>query len=383
MPQEFKVQPSYQIWLGNQVGERQAEIKQLESIQVALTLNGSSTAIVTFPSIIDNIEFDYDLIQEDGWLEIWRGSNDSTKTLLGDAPFLLGRDEAEESGRGNFITSTAYSASVVFDWPVVAYDAGTSYTAKTDYADDMIKEIAAENVGASATDTNRDMSDYLSIQADSGKGVSVSKAFSRRTLSKVFSELCDASAADGTRLYWDVVLSNPANLTNRTLQLRTYTGQRGTDRGLSSDNPFIFSRQLGNLEDVKRTRDYSQVVNVAYALGQGQESTRNVQSAIDTARATASPWGYIKEGTRTATFATSDEGVTSEAKGLLREKRPRQIITAKIKNTPSSQFGVHWNHGDLVIVEAFGKRYETIISPISLYFFGGKETIDARLRIEE
>ena len=79
----------------------------------------------------------------------------------------------------------------------------------------------------------------------------------------------------------------------------------------------------------------------------------------------------------------NDAPVLSEAYSLLRDKRPKLVLTGDIVQTPTCQYGVHWNNGDLVVIEEFGERYEAIISPVRLDYANGKETINAALRVEE
>lgn len=375
--------PSYTVYIGSQTGERYQEIPGISKISVGLAVNNWNVCEIEFAGIVNNREFDFGLVQEDGWLEVWRGVNETPKAMLGESPFLTVLDERQISRSGSYtIRLVGYSASFIASWPIVAYAAASSQSSKTDYADDMIKEIATENLGTSATDTTRDMSDYLSVATDESLGQSISKSFARRKLNLIFNELCEASANQGTRLYWDIVLGSTGDLSDRTLQFRTYSGTRGIDQGLSSDNPLIFSHKYGNLENVSLSRSYKDVVNYGYGLGQGVESARNVQEAQDTARVAASIWGRIKEGTKQANSA-NDAPILAEAYSLLRDKRPKLILTGDIVQTPSCQFGVHWGNGDLVVVEEFGERYEAIISPVRLDYANGKETINAALRIEE
>lgn len=374
--------PSYTVWIGSQTGERYQTIKGISKISVGLAQNNWGVAEIVFAGRIRNKDFDFGLVQEDGWLEVWRGVNDQPKQMLGESPFLTVLSEQQLVGKKYTIRLVGYTAAFIASWPIVAYDAGTAYSTKTDYADDMIKTIAAENIGASATDTSRDMSNLLTIQSDSSEAETITKSFARRKLNLIFNELCEASANQGTRLFWDIVLSSPSDLSSRLLQLKTYAGTRGENRGLDSDAPLIFSHKYGNLENVSLVRDYKSVVNVAYGLGQGNEAARNVQQATDTARIAASPWGQIKEATRQASMATTDNAVLAEAYTLLRDKRVKLQLTGDIVNTPSCQFGTHWGHGDLVVVEEFGERFEAIISPVSLDYAGGKETIHAKLQVE-
>ena len=382
-----QVTPTYQIHIATQTGERLGLINNFNSVQVNMRLNGPHTCILTTPptfTVQSRIRELEDWLIEDNWLEVWRGTNNSPLKMVGEAPFLIQEFDVTESAEGREdIRILAYSASVIADWPIVAYNAQSSQAAKTDNGDDMIKAIWAENAGADATDTDRNVSAYVTDEADLGAGASLTKNFSRKVVGDVFRSICEASANDGTRLYYDIVLPTPGDLSNRKLELRTYTGQRGINRGLGEANELIFSLDRLNLSRVSVRRSYADVVNYAYGLGQGVEDARNVQTASDTTRINESIWGRIKEGARSATHSNTDAGVTAEAKALLRQKRPRLEVDADVQQVPNSRLGVHYDHGDYVVVEARGQRYECILSPLQIsYTRNGEETIRAKLRVE-
>lgn len=373
------VTPSYSVHLGTQLGERKRNLRAFESLDITLRTNGPHVAHIIVPTVVKNKRFPYDLLVEDAWLEIWRGVNEYPKSILADTVFLLQEFKLFYSGDAEKFKIDASSGSVLAEWPIVAYDAASAEADKTDFADDMILEIARENMGADAAD--RDMSSLLTIPSNQSLGASISKAFSRRELARVFTDLCNASAQNGQRLYWDVVLDNPGNFNTRKLRLIVVPDQRGAYKGFDTVNPLVFSTKKGNLRGAELTKSYRGVVNYAHGLGNGLEENRKVYPASDTNRIASSPWGRIKEGT--IQVDSEDESViTNEAEGLLREKRPRWVFTAEIVQTPDRLFGVHWNHGDVVGIEEFGLRFEAMISPVSIGYRAGKEIIRASIRAE-
>jgi hypothetical protein len=376
------VTPSYSVHLGTQLGERKKNLSHFEEATITLRVNGPSEASIVVPTVVKNTRFPYDLLIEDAWLEFWRGVNDSPKSLLGDSPFLLQEYSLfYDKGGAEKFSIDASSGAVIAEWPVVAYAAGSAQADKADFADDMILEIARENLGADATDTDRDMSDYLEIPANAGAGASVAKAFARRKLSRVFTELCQLSAQNGTNLYWDIILKNPANFNSRKFQLVVYPGQRGTYRGFDTANPLIFSPKKGNLENVRYTKSFRETVNYGYGLGNDTEANRAVEPASDAARVAQSIWGRIKEGTRNVNSKDTDV-VRGAAEELLWEKRVRESFSADIVSVPGRTFGVDWFCGDIVGVEAFGKRFEAMITPVQITYKAGKETVKAGIRVE-
>jgi hypothetical protein len=375
------ITPSYSIHLGNQVGERKKNLQGVLELEVTLRVNGPSEATVIYPTVVKNTRFNYDLLIEDAWLEILRGVNEGPKSMLGDSPFLLQEYDLffDKDGAEKFRID-ASSSAVIAEWPVVAYAAGSSQSDKTGNADNLILEIARENFGSSATDTDRDMSTYMEVPGNASLGASVSKAFARRKLDRVFTELCQLSAQNGTNLYWDIILKNPLNLNNRKFQLVVYPGQRGTYKGFDVANPLVF-KPGKNLTNVHYKVSYRDVVNYAYGLGNDTEANRVVQPASEATRIAQSVWGRIKEGTRNVN-SLDDDTVRAGAEELLWEKRVKETFTADIVSVPGRAFGVDWGLGDVVGVEAFGKRFEAMICYVNISYKAGKETIRAGVKVE-
>lgn len=376
--------PDYTVHIGDQSGNRLDTITDFLNFQITLRVNGPHIAQLTLPVIDgEGAEFPQGYVGEDFWFEFWRGT--TNRRLVGASPFLMQIDEYEERDTGEqTIKVRGYSGSYVATWPIVAADTESAEAKKTEAADDMIKTIADEQIGGSAADTDRDMSAMLSIEADKSDGVSVTKSFSRRKLDKIFTQLCEQSAKLGTRLYWDIIDPSPGSVTSRSLELRTYTGQRGDNRGIGQDRELIFSVDRGNLQSLRVINNYENVVNYAYGLGQGLKGDRNVQEAEDAARVASSPWGRIKEGTRQAQSDT-DAAVTAEAQSLLRQARPKRTVEARIQNIPGTEFMKDWNFGDLVVIETKRHgRFEAIINSVQIWYSPGRaETITANLRVEE
>jgi len=140
----------------------------------------------------------------------------------------------------------AYHATGLMDRRIIAYAAGSAYASKAaTFADDQIKTFWKENAGASISSADRDgvetqadLSAYITTQANLGTGASVAKAAARRSLLAVAQELAEASSTAGTYLTFEIIAP-----TEGTLELRTYTTQRGVDRRASTSSPVILREQ--------------------------------------------------------------------------------------------------------------------------------------------
>jgi hypothetical protein len=272
---------------------------------------------------------------------------------------------------------TAYSASDLLARRIIAYAAGSAQASKTDNADDMMKAIVRENLGASATDTDRRWSSYLTVQSDSASASSMSKAFSRRNVLTTLQEIGETSAEAGEPLYFDIMVPTPGGL-----EFRTYTGQRGTDRTLTGAAPLVISPELGTISGGELFEDYASEYTVVYAAGQGEKDYREVSEVEDTARSGASPFGRI-EALRDARHGATGASLTAEGNAYLRASRPKRIFTAALVDTPQVRYGLEWHWGDKVTAQFEGKTFDCHIDTLRVSVAGGKETISAHLRAEE
>jgi hypothetical protein len=105
---------------------------------------------------------------------------------------------------------------------IVPYAAGTSQASKTTptAADDLIKTVFKENAGSSATDANRDLSAYISVQANLTLGQLITKNFAWQQLLSTLQAMAQDSTIKGTYIAFDIVaLGGGTN----GFQFRTYS----------------------------------------------------------------------------------------------------------------------------------------------------------------
>ena len=149
--------------------------------------------------------------------------------------------------------------------------------------DDQIKAFWRENAGAAswqptATAWRRRLRHQRvsSTQADLGCGASTAKiAAARRCAPWMSREAKRGSETAGTYLTFEI-----AAPTERTLELRTYAGQRGIDHTADSDNPVILSESRGNLEkNAVLTIDWHDEATFTDAGGSGEVDWR-IQTAF-------------------------------------------------------------------------------------------------------
>jgi hypothetical protein len=126
----------------------------------------------------------YDLTGElipDRRIEVRRSINGALPYLDGETVWFVRYASDNLDG---ILTLQAQDTMGLIARRIVPYAAGTSQASKTTptAADDLIKTVFKENAGSSVTDANRDLSTYISVQANLTLGQSVTKNFAWQQL---------------------------------------------------------------------------------------------------------------------------------------------------------------------------------------------------------
>jgi hypothetical protein len=263
---------------------------------------------------------------------------------------------------------------------VVAY-AGSAESDKSDYADDIMKEIVTESMDdtvAPTPDAGSREWDLLSVAGDLGDGASISKglAFKGPLLTPsgggVLPEIARASRVAGTDLFFDIVTSS-VSASSIALEFRTYTGQRGQDL---SDR-IVFDEARGNMGNAFYEYDASQEITYVYGAGQGEGEARNVQQVYDSDRYGASVWNRC-EGVADARNETTDNAVREKARDLLRDGEPVEIAGGVLKDTRETKYGQDWGFGDKIKARYKGHEFLSVVNSVVLSVNKAGEQVVAR-----
>lgn len=248
--------------------------------------------------------------------------------------------------------ATGVDLNALLAWRVAANFAQNAAVDKTMAADNMIKQVASEQFGASPTDYAGAAAGRtwggLAIDTQFGLAPTIDRKFAHRYLLDAFKEFCDESASQGTWLGFDVVDAGINNLV-----LRTYVGQRGSDRQAGSLQAVVLSVERGNIVAPVLDFDYTNEATHIYALGGGTGASRVVQTATDSKRIAAyGPYGRI-ERTRDARNLSGTGEVLSEAKAELINARPRTALTFSVVDVDGCEYGTDYFWGDVLTAEVW------------------------------
>jgi hypothetical protein len=363
----------YYLEVSDAFGNKLAHLDSFIILTYARTVN-------TFGTLSFDLDPDFDrsIFTLDGRIKIMRQlDNDSLPVLEMDTIWLYRdyRIAMTETGLRH-LRVVAVASQELLTRRIIPFYAGSSQASKSMEADDMMKEIVDENLGTAAS-ASRTMSQFLDIERDFSFAPSVSKAFSRRQVYTVLQEIADLSKQKGTPLYFDIV----ANESSKLL-FKTYIGQRGIDRTLSSLWPLVLSPEMGTISHGQYEEDYRDEVNYVYAAGEGEGITREVEEASDDARIGLSPLNR-REALYDGRQGASAVRLQEEAETAVLEGRPKRIFTGRIAQTPQVKYGLHWNWGDRVTVQFEGQTFNCEISSVGVHIYEGEETITANLIAEE
>ena len=361
----------HEVWLTDERGNRLILLDNIEMFQWTRIVNGIGRC-----TIILKDDLPEHMIDIDRRIEIRRAPEDKEFNL--ENYYFIRRPE-RDTDQNNINRLTVYSLdpNELLKRRIVAYAAGSAQANKTDFIDDMMKEIVYENLGAGAI-AARDMTGSgFTIAPDAGLGPSITKSFARRNVLTILQDLSDIARNEGTEVYFAVV---PNGLDFR---FETYIGQPGLDRTYDTADPIIFSLEFGNLLMPTLEEDFEDEVNYVYGGGQGEGVGRTIVEVNDAVRINRSIWNR-REAFRDARHEATAAGVEDEAQARLAEGRPKRRFAGILISTPTTRYGTDWNLGDRCGISYAGQQFDGLIRAISgSVNREGFERVEARVEVED
>ena len=371
--------PSYELWLTDDYGTRLAQVTSLTTLTASRVVNGIGWFEMVVPS-----NFDTNLIAPDNMVQLWRAPAGSRLTLW--RVYFIRRWRFETQGSERRVVIGGPDLNDLLRRRIAVGYSGSTYATKSDYADDMMKELVSEAESDTPTpipSAGTRVWTNLTQAGDLGDGPTLNKVTSWGHLltsanAGILADVAKAAREAGTEVFFDIV---PATISSTaiTLQFRTYTNQPGADRTVTGT---VFDEQRGNLEDAFLEYDYSGEVNYVYAGGQGEDTDRNIQQVYDSDRYVISQWARCEAFADARNEATNN-GVREAGRALLQGGRPIRRFGGVPVDTGGTRFGVDWDIGDRVTARYGGQEFEAIIRTVSISLDGkGVETVQARLEWE-
>lgn len=370
---------SISVFLEDPEGNALDELSTLTSLSIALTTN----SISVLELIIDGVQDDIDNYDRNYRIRVTRNG-----ILQGGAPFYIKQKRILLTARGAYrITLLAMHANWLLSARQVAYYA-TSDGAKAANirCDDLLRQIARQNLGSSAytthvagiDDNNRDepapnISFYFDVESNTGKGPITNQSYTRRPMLNVMNDIAEDSYEQGTPMYFGIEENSSG-----VLEFRARINQWGSD----NRSNLIISPEYGNLTNVERSWDWIDEATVVFALGQGTGASRAIAVSKNTTLTDAHRLNWVESSINSTQVSTTN-ALTRHAAAKLQESRVKERFAGTLQDTISFRYGINWNWGDRVKAHFLGEEIEAWINQVNISIAGGKETINAILEKSE
>lgn len=311
----------------------------------------------------------------------------------------------------------------------VIQPAGTAYTRKSDYIDDMMKAIVREQM-LYGTATDVDMvvdnsraypQDEFFVAGDLSLGPLHTKTFPERNVMDILRELQDASRQlyetnplTNKKIYFDVM---PVDLRSMIYYILdevtatpildeqgeplvdessvdatadigfrfvTYAGLYGQDR----TDGLVFSIENNNIRDIEYSENYLEERNSAVVKGFGRGDSRDWVVVDNSPAIGMSRWNrvevFVDASTEPDQTRLEDFGYPA-----LDEHSVKKMISGTFLNvpgsddTPESLYGVQWDLGDLLPVYYVNRYFSVEVEIVYVAMDeSGAETITGRSEID-
>lgn len=298
--------------------------------------------------------------QIDWRIEVYRKTYKAGLMRVGDTQFLikLVRHKVDEQNKES-IHILAYDPLHILKKRIVAYVAGTPYALKENmHADDMLKAIIRENLGELAVDWKRDITQWLAVEEDKSQGAIITvDDFAFQQIAPQLTQICEKSLAEGVYLSYDIEYDEQLE----KLIFRTYTGQRGTNRGSDSLSPLYLSHHTdfanimgSGLNYASAEVDASDQVTFVYSGKQTEDTNNFFATLANESAIELSPFGREEDFITTGDSLTYED-VIAEARSWLQHKYKNMVLNAHIQQDSDIQFGLDYGFGDIVAFRYLGE----------------------------
>jgi len=363
----------YEVWiLHPATGEPLALIDHQEGLQYAKRTNGVGAFTLRLPA-----SFDRSMAQKDGRLVVWREPEGGKKSI--DFAGLIRYWKPEYVEHRHILTLQGPDYNDVLRKAIIPYHAGTTYAQKYEEADDLQKALVRENLGALATDSDRDLvtPGYISVAADVSAGTVVWQQCAWKYLLSVLQEVSAKSMETAsTGVFFGMVPLNRGF----DMEFRTNIQQWGEDHRHpnGAHGARIFALERGNISEASLETDAREEATFAYVTGQGEEDNCLVLEVSDDTRIGESPLNR-RETLVDARNEAYISRMGDAGRARLQDLRPRRSMRFGIVETPTSRYGVDWGFGDYVTGSFEGEQYDLHVAAVQVTLEGQKEMIASQL----
>jgi len=365
---------NYQIILRDSFGRFLGYIEDYAKVELARKIMEVGTLdLYLYPN------FNTSLLKIDGRIEVWRKVGVYPQYLEGETPFFIRQAYWTTADSGEeLLRITALDPIDLLKRRIVPYDPTDVKSAKWDVADDVLKDIFAENLGASVTDAARNLSTYINVDPKSTLAPMVQINIGRRVVLDAMKDVAAAAlqTVNGKYVAFDIVWDDESHL-----RFKTYIDRRGMDHSSTSAKPVTVSASSGNVTGPTLLLDYSQEVNVVYAGGAGSGASQITTISKDDTRIGLSPFNRCEQWVADTNEADIN-ALQAAADAACHAGRPKKYFSGKIVDGNGFIFGRDCHFGDTIVTIYKGESFDSIIDTEHITFSPSEESVELNAKGE-
>lgn len=386
----------YTPWLTRDDGQRLAPLDRHYGFSYVKKLNGAGWFSIAIPDTL-SISPDVlvsDSLQVDRQVQFWRESNSQQQPAADFVGFLRKWSFKTTGGGDTTITLRGPDQNELLARRIVAYAAGTEQAKTTAdsagdfHIDGSMVDIVRENMGASATDTDRDLSaNGFSVRFTNDRVPTpeAERAFAWREIPRILTDLNQTSRTLGTEIYPNVFVNGVDADGTVVFEFSALDNAPGGDRSWTADGVVskssVFGLRWGNLVDPELEFDYSKEINYVYVGGPGEGIDRQIVEVSDATRVNASIWNR-REKFVDARNETNTAQMTAKGNDMLNRGRPIVRFNGKIMSTEQTPYG-EWGLGTRVTIEYQQFKFNGIVRNVHVVVdANGVETVTSNVEWE-
>jgi len=394
----------YEFWLTSDSGKRIALLSGDSFFSYTRVINGFGTLSFGMPFLPFAEQFT-DWFEPDWRVEVWRRPKHGVPMRREDV-FMLRKPRVYTRDADDMQIIQFYGRNGVdlLSRRHVIQRGGTDWTTKSDFADDMMKEIVREQMlYGSALDEDGTQDDTrawpqgeFSVGADVSLGPSIPHSFEGKKVFDVIKDIKDISFQkyqddpdNNLRIFFDVLpdilvtANNPAG-SPLGWKFITKAGLYGSDRTTGRE----FSLENENIDVPTYSISHLDEINSVYVQGGGRGLSQIIEPVEDSNRINASRWNR-SEGVISGANETKTNGLLDLGRAELEKNRPVEELPLVFLNNPGSEsvpqslYGIDWDLGDRVKVNYAGRQFEAEINIIYVSVNeNGEESVTGRNEIQ-
>lgn len=350
----------YELWIADDNGDKLEPIGDITAL--TYIKNPGAVGWFTLTAAYDKSSLLSDFDRQDRQIHIWRAPAGGSLGL--NAVYFVEDWNVYDDGSGMMIELSGSGLNRILESRIVAKYAESSGAQMLNVAaDDMMKQIVTNEIGASAV-AGRDLSAAgFSVQPKSTSGIVIDKAFSWRNVLQTLQDIQSQTRNKGSEVLFSVVATGTNPL---TCEFRTYIELFGQDRTMATNNPLVFSIERGNLSNPRFQSLTSNSINHVYVGGAGENADRLIEEVSNPNESQTSKWGR-REGFLSNPSVKTPSVLAANGNTRLAERGMKTKFSADIKDTVETPYGGSgWHVGDKVVIYFAGREFVAIIRRVKV-----------------